>query len=197
MNYYQDITLLPDAEITLGFIWQKVYQQVHIALVENKIAENQSPVAVAFPEYGGNGYPLGKKLRLLAARQAELERLNIKKWLTRLEDYCHVKSIQPVPSNIEKYARFKRKQFKSNLLKEAQRRAKYKNESLEDALAHFQHYDKKCKLPYINMTSLSMPENQQASRRFKLFIEQEILDQPITGQFNCYGLSNTATVPWF
>ena len=40
MNYYIDITLLPDPEITLSFIQQKVYQQVHIALAENKVEEN-------------------------------------------------------------------------------------------------------------------------------------------------------------
>lgn len=197
MNFYQDITLLPDAEITLGFIWQKVYQQVHIALAENKIAENQSAIAVGFPEYGGKGFPLGSKLRLLSETQAQLEQLDIKKWLERLEDYCHIKPIKPVPAEIEKHVCYKRKQFKSNLLKEALRRAKYKNETKEQALAHFQHYQKACDLPYINMTSLSMLENEEVSRNFKLFIEQEMLEQPRPGQFNCYGLSKTATIPIF
>ena len=41
MKYYLDMTLLPDTDITLDFIWQKIYQQVHIALVDNKIADNQ------------------------------------------------------------------------------------------------------------------------------------------------------------
>lgn len=197
MNYYQDITLLPDAEITLGFIWQKVFQQVHIALADNKIAENQSAIAVAFPEYGSKGFPLGSKLRLLAETQEQLEQLDIKKWLERLSDYCHTRSIKPVPANIEKYVCYKRKQFKSNLLKEAQRRAKYKNETLEQALLHFQHYQSACNLPYINMTSLSMSDNQNKSNKFKLFIEQKILTQSRTGKFNCYGLSKTATLPWF
>ncbi|MFT6209378.1 MAG: CRISPR-associated endonuclease Csy4, partial [Colwellia sp.] len=49
MKYYLDITLLPEADITLGFIWQKVYQQIHIALVDNKIGMNESAIAVAFP----------------------------------------------------------------------------------------------------------------------------------------------------
>ena len=51
MNYYQDITLLPDADIGLYFLWQKVYQQIHLALVENKSADNASAIGVAFPEY--------------------------------------------------------------------------------------------------------------------------------------------------
>ncbi len=197
MNYYQDITLLPDAEISLGFIWQKVYQQVHIGLADNKTAENQSAIAIAFPEYGSNGFPLGNKLRLLAETQAQLEQLTIEKWLERLNDYCHTKSIKPVPSNIEKYVCYKRKQFKSNLPKEAKRRAKYKNETFDQALAHFQHYQTECKLPYINMTSLSMKEAQDVSRNFKLFIEREELNERRAGVFDCYGLSKTATVPWF
>ena len=201
MNYYQDITLLPDADITLGFIWQKVYQQIHLALVENKTDDNHSTVAVGFPKYGNKGFPLGNKLRLFAQSEDVLHQLKIENWLSRLTDYCHIKSIQPVPDKIEGYGCFKRKQFKSNLRKEAQRRAKYKNESLEDALAHFQHYDTECKLPYINMISLSTRDEQQINRKFKLFIEREpegeMFAQPRPGQFDCYGLSKTATIPWF
>ncbi|MBL1422430.1 MAG: type I-F CRISPR-associated endoribonuclease Cas6/Csy4, partial [Alphaproteobacteria bacterium] len=44
MKYYLDITILPDEEANLGFLWHKVYQQIHIALVENKIADNQSAI---------------------------------------------------------------------------------------------------------------------------------------------------------
>ncbi len=51
MNYYQEITLLPDVDISLGFLWQNVFQQVHIALVEHKVDANQSSVAVGFPDY--------------------------------------------------------------------------------------------------------------------------------------------------
>lgn len=51
MDYYQDITLLPDAEVNLGFLWQKVFQQVHIALVEHKVADNRSAIALSIPKY--------------------------------------------------------------------------------------------------------------------------------------------------
>ena len=49
MNYYQDITLLADANIALGFLWQKLYKQIHIVLVENKTSDNLSTIAVGFP----------------------------------------------------------------------------------------------------------------------------------------------------
>lgn len=196
MKYYQDITLLPDAEANLGFLWHKVYQQIHLVLADNKIAENQSAVAVSFPGYGGKQFPLGDKLRLFAGAQAQLEKININQWLSRLTDYTHVKPVKSVPEAINQHACFHRKQFKSNLLKEAARRAQYKGESLEEALAHFTHYEKESALPYINLTSLSMEDNN-GLRNFKLFVARELFDKPQTGPFNCYGLSKTATVPWF
>ena len=112
MNFYQEITLLPDVEISLGFLWQNVFQQVHIALVEHKVAENQSAVAVGFPDYRNAKFPLGNKLRLFAKDQATLEKLAIDKWLTRLEDYVHIKGIKPVPDSAT-YVSFERKQVKS------------------------------------------------------------------------------------
>ncbi len=199
MKYYIDITLLPDAEANLGFLWQKVYQQIHLALVKNKIAINKSAIAVSFPKYGNKEFPLGDKVRLFADEQGLLKQLNIEKWLSRLTDYTHLKPIKTVPETVNQFARFKRKQFKSNLLKEAKRRAKYKNESLEMALEHFKHYETKSSLPFINMTSLSMDKDSPtiSNRNFKLIIDREILEEPEQGVFNCYGLSKTASVPWF
>lgn len=197
MKYYLDITLLPDAEANLGFLWQKVYQQVHIALVENKTAENQSAIAVSFPKYGDKQFPLGDKLRLFANEQDELKNFNIEKWLSRLLDYTHIKPIKEVPVTVNQFACFKRKQFKSNLLKEAQRRAKYKGESIEAALEHFKNYQTKIDLPFINMSSLSMGDDASLNRKFKLFIERKVVNEQVLGVFNCYGLSKAATTPWF
>jgi len=202
MKYYLDITLLPDAEANIGFLWQKVYQQVHLALVENKIAENQSAIAVSFPKYGDKKFPLGDKLRLFSKNQQQLEQLNMGKWLNRLTDYTHCTSIKEVPLSVNQFVCFKRKQFKSNLLKEAARRAKYKNESLEQAIVHFQDYKKECTLPFIVIESLSTNKVNADRSIFKLFIEQKLSEQASVGEFSCYGLSHrdlnrTATVPWF
>lgn len=197
MKYYLDITLLPDVEANLGFLWQKVYQQVHLGLVENKIADNESAIAVSFPDYGDKVFPLGDKLRLFSENKRQLEQLDIAKWLSRLTDYTHIKSIKPVPSTVDQYALFQRKQFKSNLLKEASRRAKYKNETLAKAMEHFKHYESKTTLAFINMTSLSMGKGTLENRGFKFFIKQGIFINSKAGKFNCYGLSKTATVPWF
>ena len=198
MKYYIDITLLPDNEITLGFIWQKVYQQVHIALAENKIIENVSAIALAFPQYtqskeNKGEFPLGSKLRIFASNQDQLDKLEIVNWLKRFRDHTHITSIKMVPDNINEYVCVKRKQFKTNLSRLARRRAKRKNETFEEALQHYATFnDKLTKLPFINVSSLSKKE------QFKLFIDQTKVDVPIKGNFNCYGLSKEkSTVPWF
>ncbi len=192
MKFYIDITLLPDNDANLGFLWHKVYGQVHIALVEGKNTNRNSDIAVSFPEYGDRSFPLGNKLRLLASTREQLHQLDIDKWLNRLSDYCHCTSIKDVPQAVSTFMRFKRVQFDTNVERLAQRRAKRKGESLEQAMQYFKGFkDQESTLPYINIISLSK------NKRFRLFIEKQEEKEERTGEFNCYGLSKTATVPWF
>jgi len=199
MKYYLDITLLPDADANLGFLWQKIYGQVHLALVEMKTTSGNSDIAVSFPEYGDKKFSLGNKLRLFASTHTQLQQLDIGKWLTRLNDYSRYTSTKEVPQSADRYANFKRKQFKSNITREAERRAKYKNESLDEALEHFKNYEKKCLLPFVNVVSLSTVKDNAFSenKRFKLFVERKFAERRVKGEFSCYGLSKNATVPWF
>ncbi len=196
MKYYLDITLLPDAEANLGFLWQKVYQQIHIALAENKTANGNSTIAVSFPEYGSKFFPLGTKLRLFAETQEQFNKLNAPQWLNRLSDYTHCTTIKEVPPSVDKFVCFKRKQFDTNIERLARRRAKRKSETLEEAMAHYVGFkDEESKLPFINMESLS------EKKKFRLFIQQEIVAEAVVGEFNCYGFSfanaeRRATVPW-
>lgn len=192
MQYYLDITLLPDSEITLGFLWQKVYQQVHIAFAENKMADNNSAIALSIPNYGDKTYPLGNKLRLFSPTQERLDKLSITTWLKRFTDYTHITSIKAVPESVNKYACFSRKQFTTNLSRLARRRAKRHGESFEQALQYYSNFeDVKTKLPFINVKSLSKGE------QFRLFIDCKINEKASEGQYNCYGFSAQATVPWF
>ena len=209
MKFYLDITLLSDAEINLGFLWQKVYQQVHLALVEMKTSDNKSKVAVSWPEYGGKTFPLGNKLRLFAETEDQLKQLNMVKWLNRLTDYTHCTSIREVPHSVRHFACFKRKQFDTNINRLSRRWAKRNGVSLVQALDHFSGFkDKETKLPYVNMVSLSTKNESSFSNtdskkeKFRLFIEREIVDEYSVGEFSCYGLSSRepnkqTTVPWF
>ncbi|WP_286272211.1 type I-F CRISPR-associated endoribonuclease Cas6/Csy4 [Thalassotalea hakodatensis] len=212
MKYYLDITLLPEADITLGFLWQKVYQQVHIALVENKISEHQSAIAVSFPRYGEYAFPLGNQLRLLANEESQLSQLNISKWLNRLEDYVHIKSIKPVPDNATHVA-FVRQQVKGearvekDMLSKAQRWAEKSGQPLDTCLTELEKTKPKAvnSLPFIWLESQETKQRDAAkSRKFPLFIKKVEVGEKQTGIFNCYGLSvnhnnkeNLASIPQF
>ena len=193
MQFYLDITLLPDAEANLGFLWQKVYGQVHLALVEQQTVNGNFAIAVSFPEYDNKDFPLGSKLRLLAATGEQLQQLDMDKWLNRLTDYSHRTTIKDVPESASTFVCFKRVQFDTNVDRLARRRAKWKNESFEQALKHFNNFKgQESKLPFVNMNSLSKKE------RFRLFVRKEIAREKVSGIFTSYGLGlGGATVPEF
>lgn len=192
MKFYIEITLLPNDEIPIYFLWQKLYPQIHLGLVEIQNSQGKAPIGMSFPEYNEAVNYLGCALRLFSDGKKTLELFNVAKWLSRLTDYCHYTSIKEVPQSINTFARFKRVQFDTNVERLARRRAKRKGESFEQAIKHFDGFkDQESKLPYINMTSLSN------NKQFRLFIEKEMVEQAELGEFNCYGLSKTATVPWF
>ncbi len=215
MNYYQDVTLIANAEINLGYIWQKVFQQMHIALVENGYdyvrKENNgtettlrgSVVAVSFPCYGDKDYPLGNKLRLLAQEQAILDKLDIERWLSRLQDYVQIASIKTVPNSVS-YTGFRQKRVKGEkrLEQSLQRKAKHLSGKFDldfnDTLQKLKkkHVFSEEKLPYIQVESQSSVTDSRKPR-FKLFIKKVELAGPQQGKFDCYGLSKTAAVPWF
>lgn len=197
MKFYQDITLIPDADVNLGFIWHKVFLQIHIGLADNKLPNGTSAIAVAFPEYQKTPYPMGSRLRLLAKTEQQLQKFDAEKWLVKLRDYTHVKPIRPVPINVKQFVCFKRKPVKS-----AEKRAKRLAEHLQKNVDEVIKYRKQnklfneCKLPFIYLESQKETERGEKNR-FRLFIKQSPSKEPILGTFDCYGLSKKATVPWF
>jgi len=215
MKYYLDITLLPDAEANLGFLWQKVYQQIHLMLVENKVSEQDSAIAVSFPHYDDGAFPLGDKLRLLGKTEKALDDLKVGQWLSRLDDYVHIKGIKPVPDSVNQYVFFKRKQFKSpdklreGVDEQAKKLAAKNNFDVHEVkqrlLASLAKFETKSSLPFINVTSLSTDKNRPVEEQgsFKLFIEKQTVTSRNNKQlFTCYGLSRRTedqqvAIPWF
>lgn len=51
MRFYCEITLLPNPEVNLNFLWSKAFQQIHLGLVEMQDDRKQVPIGVGFPEY--------------------------------------------------------------------------------------------------------------------------------------------------
>lgn len=157
MEYYQEITLLPCAEVSLAFLWTKVFTQLHIAFADEKNKSGHNPYAVSFPEYRETG--LGEKIRVFAEAQ-ELERLNLSKVLGRLLDYVHCTSIRKVPERkVQKrktYAIYSRYQPEGSIRVKAKRYAKrHPGVTIEEAARLLQGKRKSVRLPYIQMKSLS------------------------------------------
>ena len=197
MKNYIDLTLIPDLETPLYYLWEKVFPQIHLALVENKLGENTSAVGVAFPEYDADEFLLGTSLRLFAKDAQELERLQLERWLNLLSDYMQIGAIASVPEQVDGYACFNSVKPKGSREKLARRRVKRTGETLQQALAYFENYEEeRSRLPFIHMQS------ESNGHRFRLFVDRKIVKQEQVGMFNCYGLSsrnpdNQATVPWF
>lgn len=192
MKYYREISLLPQEDIDLYFVWRKLYQQIHLALADNKNVEGKSFIGSGFPEYSAERYCLGKKLRLFAEDDKMLKRMNCDKWLARLSDYLHLTRIRPVPEKVTEHVCFKHVKLKGGKEKLARRRAKRKGETLAQALVYFENYKQQAsRLPYINMIS------QTNGHSFRLFIEKQMMETPRNGLFSCFGLSHQTTVPMF
>ena len=104
MKYYLEITLLPNPDINLLTLWSKVFQQIHLGLVEMQDNQKRVPIGVSFPEYiiGEKYSVLGGKLRLFAQEETTLARLDAPKWLSRLSDYVHCTGIRSVPEKLNK-----------------------------------------------------------------------------------------------
>lgn len=193
MKHYIEITLLPDAEVGLGFLWQKVYQQIHLALVEVKDADEKVNVGVSFPKYGSKTFPLGDTIRLFGKTLEDLNALRLDHWLERLPDYISMTAIRAVPHSVETNVCFRRKQPKMDFMKRVEKQAKRHGVSMKAALEHFRNYDKEHQLtlPFVQVYSQTWKEN------FPLFVEKNSASSHMTGPFDTYGLSKEATVPWF
>ena len=205
MHYYIELKLIKDSEISPYFIWGKLYTQLHLAFVEMQDANAQVPIGVSFPEYNvgeskGKAFMLlGSKLRIFAQDEATLTKLNLPKWLARLEDYVHIKSIKPVPENVQNHLVVSRYRPKSNIELVARRIVKRKQITLDLAIAYLNTVDEAKDLkgykqkwepfPYIQLKSLSGKQD------FSLCIRQIIADEIKGGVFSTYGLSSQSTVP--
>lgn len=204
VKFYIGITIQPNADIGHYFLWEKVFQQIHLGLVEIQDTNNVVPVGIAFPEYDAKNFSLGSKLRLFSETENLLQQFDANKWLSRLKDYAQITPILKVPDKINAFSCYSRQQSKSSIERMARRRAKKKSVNFEVALEELQNRENKnrknqdLEIPFINMQSLSSKKNSNSpALRFRLFIEKQTVDTPLSKGFNSYGLSAVSTVPEF
>ena len=206
MKYYQEITIIDDGN-NFFEIWQKLYNQLHIALADVKNHHGIEGIGVSFPEYRyeeNNGKcfaTLGTKLRLFADKKEDLLTLKIETWLNRLTDYVHIKSPNNVPENATPivFMRYRIKgasRIEKDMQQKALRWSKKSGKSLEECLAELEKTKPSAnsRLPYIHMESEKTKKlNPTKARKFPLFIqriEPELTEETKNSEvkFNTYGL---------
>ena len=197
MQFYQEITLLPDVEISPYFLWTKVYTQLHLAFVEQQDDDGKIAYGVSFPQYRLNadkqiGF-LGFKVRIFAQTEQALQTLNLAKWLDRLTDYVHMISIRPVPQDkVTGFSQYYRVIPKMPLDERISHQAARHGVSREAAAEHLKGYQAQATIePFIRLTS------QSTGHDFALHIGKKPTDGIADGKFRTYELSRSAGVPEF
>ncbi len=183
MKHYIDITLFPDPEFPATILMNSLYMKLHKSLNEQKT----NKIGVSFPRMA---ITLGNVLRLHGEKDllADLQNTN---WIGGMHGYCDVTSIQSVPEEI-KHRTVSRKQstMSQSKLNRLLKRGSIAKEDVKNYRAKM--IENKLDYPYLELISSS---NGQKHRRYIEF--GELVDIPVEGLFDQFGLSKTATVPWF
>lgn len=184
MNHYFNITLLPDAEMPATVLMNAICAKLHKALFDSR----STSIGISFPKFE---VTLGNVLRLHGS-EADLQKLHGANWLGGMNGYCKFSDITAVPADA-KYRTVSRKQptMSQSKLNRLLKRGSITDDKVKAYNAKM-FAEKGLGNPYLDFVSSS---NGQRHRRY---IEVgELLDAPVAGQFDQFGLSKTATVPWF
>ncbi|WP_312584650.1 type I-F CRISPR-associated endoribonuclease Cas6/Csy4 [Atlantibacter sp.] len=184
MDHYLEIHVLPDPEFSEEMLMAALVAKLHRALG----SRGKGDIGISFPSFG---LKPGPRLRVHGTQSA-LKELESMAWRKGLHDYCLCTELMPV-LEIKGWRCVSRVQVKSNpqrLLRRSVRKGWLtEEEARQRSLMITEQFSD---LPWLNMRSLS------TGQCFRLFVcHGEIQPKPIAGEFSSYGLSPTATVPWF
>ena len=187
MKTYFEIQLLPDPDFSSTLLMNSLFNRVHQALAAHR-AEN---IGISFPDWEQNGNTLGARLRL-HGKIDDLQKVLEPGWMAGMRDHVTMGAITQVPPHA-RHRVVRRVQTKSNPERERRRLMLRKNISAEVAQQIIpDSAAKRLSLPFVVLTSRS------TGQKFRLFIEHlPVQEHAVEGRFGTYGLSPTATVPWF
>ena len=189
MDHYLEINLFASNDEALNVQMNKAYSAIHFRLFELK----SSDIGISFAKVSGW---LGNVIRLHGTKSA-LALCATKELFLKLPSSCKVSDIQAVPDKAS-HRNISRRRPK---LSESRLRRLIKRGTISDE--DVKAYKKKLFSlkaedgntltdPYVEYVSAS---NGHKHHRFFTF--GELVDQPLKGDFNAFGVSNVATVPCF
>jgi CRISPR-associated endonuclease Csy4 len=187
MNHYVDIEVRPDPEFPAHQLMSALYAKLHRALV----AKKSTDIGVSFPSIDAQAPHLGTRLRLHASTAA-LSALMDSDWLAGMRDHVMLMPPALVPPAAQHRA-VRRVQVKSS--PERLRRRLMRRHGIDEQQARQRIPDESARLAHLPFTQL---RSTSTGQNFMLFLEHGPL-QPgaVSGDFNAYGLSHGATIPWF
>lgn len=184
MDHYIEIRVLPDPEFSEEMLMAALVAKLHRALGQRGLGD----IGISFPAHTIKPGPV---LRLHGNHPSlcELESLV---WRKGLSDYCTTLGIKSVPP-VNQWRCVSRVQVKSSaqrLMRRSVKKGWLTEMEAQQRLLTMQ--EARTDLPWLNLRSLSTGQS------FRLFIHHgDLLSAPVVGTFSSYGLSSTATVPWF
>ena len=183
MEHYIEIKIKPDAEMRENVLLNKVYTKFHKRLWDLKSSE----IGISFPDYS---LKLGRTIRV-HGDEKHLQDFQSDNWLGGLKGYCETSEIQTIPENVN-HRNISRKQ--ANMTSAKLRRLIKRGNIEQNEIKKYkvEMYKKGIDNPFLELESSS---NGHRHRRYIQF--GEIKNVPSAGQFDSFGLSKTATVPWF
>lgn len=182
MDHYIDIKIMPNAEMRINVLLNKVYTKFHKSLCALK----SNSIGVSFPE---KKVTLGKVMRI-HGDQSALNNLQALPWLSGLSSYCKVSDIARIPDKC-KHRTISRKQ--ANMTEAKLRRLIKRGLNPEHAKAYrAKMFSQGLDHAFLEFDSGS---NGHHHRRFIQF--GDLLENALVGEFSSFGLSKTATVPCF
>lgn len=188
MDHHLDIRLRTDPEFTGHQLMSALYSKLHRALVQLQSRE----IGVSFPAVDEDAPSLGNQLRLHGNESALLA-LGARPWLQGLGELVETGAIKPAPSDAPHRCvyRVQAQSSVERLRRRAMRRHAISADEARDRIPD--HAADTLRLPFAQLGSRSTGQP-----RFHLYIKHGPLARDQTqGQFNAYGLSRIASIPWF
>lgn len=183
MNSYIDIHLLPDSELKEAELSSKVYTKFHKALV----ALRTDRIGISFPL-------VNLKLGLLFRIHGDgslLHDLQGLDWLGSLKGYCKVQEVKAIPDQVQ----YRVISAKRSNLSQAKLKRLIKRGSIDEA--GIKRYRVKMLSLGFDNPFLDLQSESRGQLYRKFFGFSELVNQSTEGSFDSFGLSKSATVPWF
>ena len=183
MDHYLDIQINPPRGQHSSRGLSRIYTQLHLQLVQSA----STHLGVSFPRANRD---LGNLLRLHGEKK-HLQVLLMSDWCKQTSEIVKILPIRPIPETVHhrtisrvrsnmSRSKLRRLQTRGSISKEEV--LKYKAKMCAESLDQ----------PYVELLSGS---NGHRYRRYLQF--GPVQEKPSAGGFDVFGLSETATVPWF